>query len=364
MNTIDIIEQFENVIIHIATPYCTGTGIYLKTYDLIVTNEHVVRGNKTAVVAGLTFDKQIVDVLYMDSKYDLAFLKAPYGHQMSEVGLNIEKTLETEAQVIALGYPFDLHNNIARGTTSKHVHNEEDINYIQHDAVLNPGDSGGPLVDTNGMVIGINTFIIQNGNSVGFSLPIHYLISCIDAFKTDNGSKGVRCFSCENIQFESKGITYKYCSFCGASITMLSQIAEYQPYGVSSTVEEMISTLGYSVGLTRKGPNNWSLKKGSATLNISYYEKTGLLVGDVYLCTLPENNVTALYHFLLRQNYQLQGMNFSIRDQDIILSLLIYDQYINSETMLKLFRSLLDTADAYDNILVEKYEAKWKVQKQ
>lgn len=364
MNTTDIIELFENVIIQIATPYCTGTGIYLKSYDLIVTNEHVVRGNKTAVVAGTTFDKQIVDVQYMDAKYDLAFLKPPVSHQMSGVGLNIQNTIEKGVQVIAFGYPLDMQHNFAKGTISSIMHYEDGINYLQHDADLNPGNSGGPLVDTNGMVIGINTFIIQNGNSVGFSLPIHYLISCIDDFKTGHGEKGVRCFSCEHIHFETKGITYRNCSFCGASITTISQIAEFQPHGVSSTVEEMISRLGYPVELTRKGPNNWSIKKGSAVLNISYYEKTGLLVGDVYLCTIPENNIATLYHYLLRQNYQLQGMNFSTRDQDIILSLLIYDQYINSETMLKLFKSLLDTADMYDNILVEKYGAKWKVQKE
>ncbi|MBK9744446.1 MAG: hypothetical protein IPO94_16505 [Saprospiraceae bacterium] len=55
-------------------------------------------------------------------------------------------------------------------------------------------------------------------------------------------------------------------------------------------------------------------------------------------------------------------MNFSLKDQDIILSLLIYDQYINSNTLLKLFKQLLAKADEYDNILVEQYGAKWKNQ--
>ena len=52
-------------------------------------------------------------------------------------------------------------------------------------------------------------------------------------------------------------------------------------------------------------------------------------------------------------------MNFSIRDEDIILSLLIYDQYINANTMKKLFNELILTADKYDNLLVESYGAKW-----
>jgi serine protease Do len=266
--------------------------------------------------------------------------------------------------VVAIGHPFDLKYSVTQGIISSLTHEEGDTKFIQHDAALNPGNSGGPLVDSSGMIIGINTFIIQNGNSIGFSLPVNYLESCINDFKVGIGAKGVRCQSCQKISFEKKGITSKHCFNCGASITMISQLDEYEPSGVCHTIERMINEMGYLSALARKGPNNWSIKKGSATVNISYYEKTGLLVGDVYMCTLPENNISELYHFLLKQNYILQGCNFSVKDQDIILSLLIYDQYINSDTMMKLFNSLLATADKYDNILIEKFGAKWKLENQ
>jgi serine protease Do len=43
---------------------------------------------------------------------------------------------------------------------------------IQTDAPINPGNSGGPLVDRCGVVVGINTLISAEAQSIGFAVPI------------------------------------------------------------------------------------------------------------------------------------------------------------------------------------------------
>ena len=131
--------------------------------------------------------------------------------------------------------------------------------------------------------------------------------------------------------------------------------------GVNVTIELVLEKMGFDVPTTRKGSNTWVMKYGSVTLCISYHEHSGFIIGDVYLCLKPEceNNLTDFYTYLLRQNDILQGCTLAVNDKNILLSLLIYDQSIHVETMLKLFRRLLETSDKLDNILVENYNAKW-----
>lgn len=355
----DIIDLYRQVVIQIATPYSTGTGFYLKNPNLIVTNEHVIRDNATVVVDGEGFPKQLVKVVYIDPKYDLAFLEAPTESTLPEIKLSAGNTLREGDQVIAIGHPLGLKYSATKGIVSNARHEQNDIFYIQHDAALSPGNSGGPLVDEKGDVVGINTFIMRDGTNIGFSLPVKYLADSIVEFQTAGGKIGTRCSSCSNLVFEDT-IDQGYCPHCGAKVQLPTQIETYEPLGVAKTIEEIIEKIGYKVALGRVGPNKWEIQKGSAKINISYYEKTGLITGDAYLCVLPKENIKPLYEYLLRQNYQTESLTFSIREQDIILSLLIFDRYLNVETGFRLFSHLFDKADYYDNILVEQYGALWK----
>lgn len=356
-----IIDRYRHIIVQIATPYSKGTGFYLSPYNLIVTNEHVVRDNREVVIEGKSFPRQLSTVLFLDEKYDLAFLKAPENIDLPEVEIGGQSGISEGDTVLAVGHPLGLAFTFTKGIISNKSQASGSLSYIQHDAALNPGNSGGPLIDAEGRIIGVNTFIIKDGTNIGFSLPVNYLKQTIEAFQAGQGQLGIRCAACMNIIFEPEA-EQNYCPHCGARVVFPSQIEEYEAIGIAKTIEEMLEQSGHHVRLSRRGPNNWEIREGSAKILISYHEESGLIVGDAYLCLLPKQNIKPIYEFLLRQNATSDGLTFSInpQGQDIILSLLIYDRYLNVDVGIKLFQHLFERADYYDNVLVETYGAYWK----
>ncbi len=356
----EVIETYKNVLIQIATPLSTGTGFYLRDHHLIVTNDHVVRGNREVVVDGKTIEKQLVKVVFSDPKYDLAFLNGPTGLESAPmVKLSEQQRISEGEQVIAIGHPYGLKYSATQGIISSTSHIQNNIPYLQHDAALNPGNSGGPLVNLSGDIIGVNTFVLRDGQNIGFSLPARFLAEAISEFDKGQGHIGTRCSSCSNFVYEHT-VEKGYCPHCGAKVELPSQVDEYEASGMNRTIESILEKTGHPVKLSRRGPNSWELQQGSARIHISYYDKNGLIIGDAQLCQLPKDNIKPLYEYLLRQNYVSEGLSLSVREQDIILSLLIHDRYLKPETGEKLFRRLFEKADYYDDILIREYGAQMK----
>lgn len=355
-----IIEQFKKIVIQIATPYSTGTGFFLKNDGLIITNEHVVRGNKEVVVEGIFIARQMAQVVYTDPRYDLAFLLCKSKEDIPFVELAELEVLGEGEKVIAVGHPFGLKFSATQGIISNADHKENDIQYFQHDAALNPGNSGGPLINSKGEIIGVNTFIIQNGENLGFSLPNSYLTKSLEEFRTEgDGQTGSRCENCENLVFE-KTVEGQFCPHCGSKIRLPHQEEEYEAAGIPLTIEKILQECQHEIKLARRGPFLWEILQGSAKIYITYYEPNGIIAGDAVLAVLPKKEIKPVYEYLLRQNNELEGLTFSIKGQEIVLSLIIYDRYLSIDSGKEMFQRLFQKADDYDNILVEELGCSWK----
>lgn len=169
----------------------SGTGFVIRSNGLIVTNRHVAVDDAAYTVtttAGRSYPAQVVA---RDTFNDLAVLKISASN-LPIVELGDSKTLRVGQQVIAIGNALGEYQNtvttgiisaIGRAITAGGIASgsEQLDNVIQTDAAINPGNSGGPLVNLSGEVVGINTAVDIQGQSIGFAIPINDVKSAIEA---------------------------------------------------------------------------------------------------------------------------------------------------------------------------------------
>ncbi|MGB0838556.1 MAG: trypsin-like peptidase domain-containing protein [Chitinophagales bacterium] len=360
-----IIEKYKELIVQIATPYGNGTGFYLQEADMVVTNHHVVAESAEVVMSGKGMDQEIVKVLFKDPAYDLAFIRLPEGVDLPKAELVAEDYIVKNGEsVIAIGHPYGLKYTATQGIVGKAKRLNQRVNYIQTDAAINPGNSGGPLVNAEGNILGVNTWIISGGVGLGFALPTEYLRESLNDYKSTTKERAVRCGSCFNIITKAEAEAEdNYCPHCGSKTAFEKETA-FEPVGTAKLVEEVIHTLGKDIKRSRRGYNLWEIKQGSALIRLSYSVDTGYLIGDAHLVQLPKRNIKSLYEYLLRENYNMENVIFSVNEQDVILSFIIYDRYFTKETAAIVFKNLFEKADHYDDILVDDYGALWIVKEE
>ena len=162
----------------------TGTGVILTADGFIVTNAHVVRAARkiqVKVALSMAADQPQsslteAHLIGLDAEADLAVIKIdrtglPFLH------LGNSNAVQQGQLVLAFGNPLGLESSVSMGivsSTARQIKPDDIMVYLQTDAPINPGNSGGPLVDTEGRIIGINTFILsQSGGSegLGFAIP-------------------------------------------------------------------------------------------------------------------------------------------------------------------------------------------------
>jgi len=355
MNTQEILDTYQDSIIQIETPFASGSGFYLQEHQLILTNSHVVTGLKEVVVSSKNLKRCEATVVYDDPKYDLAFIKTKNIEVKKPLTLAL-KMVHDGDKVVAIGHPYGLNYTATEGIVSKAVRLQGELEYIQIDAAINPGNSGGPVLNERGEVIGVNTFIIQNSNNLGFALPFHYVQEALDSFKALNILDVIRCSSCLNLVPESD-IKDNYCPECGVKIDVAKKRKEgYKPVGTIKTLEKILKDMGKDVALARRGQRMWQLDMNTARVEIAYYDN-GIIVADASLCRLPHENIEKIYHFMLEENTKMDYLQFSINDNAILLSYIIVDSSLEEKNGTVALGRLFSKANIYDDILIKNYGA-------
>ncbi len=170
-----------------------GSGFIIQADGLIVTNKHVVDDTEATYKVVMADGKEFeAKVLAKDPILDVALIKIE-GNNLPTVALGDSDKLELGQTVIAIGNALaEFGNTVTRGVVSgvgRHIEagtrsggvSEVIDEAIQTDAAINPGNSGGPLLTLGGVVVGINTAVSSEAQSVGFAIPINSVKKTIES---------------------------------------------------------------------------------------------------------------------------------------------------------------------------------------
>jgi hypothetical protein len=160
-----------------------GSGFVLTSTGFIATNYHVIEKADSAKVRLYSGDVYRVEgVADFDPGRDFAILKIN-AVELPVLKLGNSNNVQPGEDVVALGSPLGTFTgSVSTGVVSQ-VRQMGEQRMIQHTAAISRGSSGGPLLNANGEVIGLNTFMVEGGQSLFFALPINYVRGALTGYR-------------------------------------------------------------------------------------------------------------------------------------------------------------------------------------
>lgn len=210
---VSLFKKASNGTVFIATEDGFGSGALITNNGYIVTNEHVI-GNATEVAVyfkpiGTEFNEDNMKpvrgiVEKVSQKNDLALVKVEQVPNSAQpIPMLNANFPEVGEDAHAIGHPAGNLWTYTRGYVSqvrpnhKWSYGENDsqreASIIQTQTPINPGNSGGPLVNSNGELIGLNSFGKPDFPGLNYAVSTktiqEFLKSDREAVKRDTGAR-------------------------------------------------------------------------------------------------------------------------------------------------------------------------------
>jgi 2-alkenal reductase len=185
---INLYQRANPAVVYIIVPSGSGSGFVYNVEGYIVTNNHVVQGERSYEVVFANGERRGAELVGADADSDLAVLRVdqlPEG--VEPLPLAPADNLQVGQFVVAIGNPFGEQGSMSLGIVSgldRSLRSQRGSalgssyslpEVIQTDAPINPGNSGGPLLNLDGQVVGVNSAIASTtgtNSGVGFSIPV------------------------------------------------------------------------------------------------------------------------------------------------------------------------------------------------
>jgi S1-C subfamily serine protease len=173
----------------LGTLHATASGVILSADGYVGTNYHALQGADTAEVRFFADPTNAADyqsfgtakLLYANSERDIAILKV---NSSTLPFFACPTRTDCEARigenVYAIGNPKGLSNTISEGIVSG-LRADGGEELVQHTAPISPGSSGGALLDSNGNLLGMNSWQVTDAQNLDFAISTKHLLEALEA---------------------------------------------------------------------------------------------------------------------------------------------------------------------------------------
>ena len=191
----EVVAKVDASVVAIQHEKAGGSGFIVSPDGYILSNGHVVLGHDEE---DPTKPAESITVILNDERKfparvigfcmdpDVSLLKIEVGEPLRPVEFADSTKVEVGQSCFAVGTPMGLKRTFTSGILSNVDRTDLGTftKVFQTDAAINPGNSGGALFDSNGRVLGINTYAQRTANNLGFTIPIHVANVLRDHFQT------------------------------------------------------------------------------------------------------------------------------------------------------------------------------------
>ena len=195
VSTSEGVQDYGESVVVVRSPGGLGSGFIINKQGYVITNFHVVQGEKHINITRFKKSKnelktivhKNVRIVALAPFQDLAVLQIEeeIGQLARPMVLSPNDDVSVGEKVFVIGNPLGLERTVTEGVISHTGRNFAGKVFLQIDAAINPGNSGGPLFNNRGQVIGVINMGARSMQGLNFAIPIYhvkFLLNHIDAY--------------------------------------------------------------------------------------------------------------------------------------------------------------------------------------
>lgn len=211
----------------------TGSGFFVTSDGVIITNNHVVDGCASVLVKQSGAASVRGRVFRSFHHLDLAFIKVHTPRIIPYVRLAPQDQAQVGEAAFAIGSPHEFEGTFTEGCISGIDRVIDGCHFIQTDAPINPGNSGGPLLNAFGEVVGVNTLIRNDSQNINFAIPVSVVRDCLYEVERNRCVDKKYCTTCGYASADTS-----YCDNCGVKFDSANDAAQQSAVTVPQVAEQ------------------------------------------------------------------------------------------------------------------------------